>query len=101
MGTATISGETPSGWQQVNFATPIAVTANTTYVVSYHTNTGNYSADQGVFATQVDRAPLHAPASGGTGPTGNGVFAYGASSAFPNGTYNNTNYYVDVVYVTP
>ena len=32
---ATFSQESASGWQQVNFATPVAVTANTVYVVSY------------------------------------------------------------------
>ncbi|GAB3989243.1 hypothetical protein GCM10029978_113830 [Actinoallomurus acanthiterrae] len=29
---------------------------------------------------------------------GNGVYAYGATSAFPTGTYQSTNYWVDVVY---
>jgi len=68
-------------------------------VVSYHTNTGNYSADQTQFNTSIDRAPLHGLATGASG--GNGVYAYGASTVFPTNTYNGTNYYVDVVYVTP
>jgi hypothetical protein len=68
-------------------------------VVSYHTNTGNYSADQGAFNTQIDRAPLHGLSTGSSG--GNGVYAYGATSVFPANTYNASNYYVDVVYVTP
>src|SRR5262249_18522627 len=34
LATATFSGETASGWQQVNFSTPVAVTAGTTYVAS-------------------------------------------------------------------
>ncbi len=37
LGTVTFTGETASGWQQATFANPIAITANTTYVVSYHT----------------------------------------------------------------
>ncbi|HWT82419.1 MAG TPA: DUF4082 domain-containing protein, partial [Candidatus Methylomirabilis sp.] len=37
------STETASGWQQATFATPVAITANTTYVVSYHTSGGNYA----------------------------------------------------------
>ena len=45
LATATFSGETASGWQQVTFSSPVAVTANTTYVASYHTNTGQYGAD--------------------------------------------------------
>src|SRR4029077_14321578 len=40
--TATFSGESASGWQQAIFATPEAVSANTTYVASYHTDSGHY-----------------------------------------------------------
>ena len=43
LATATFTGETASGWQQVNFASPILLTANTIYVASYHTNTGHTS----------------------------------------------------------
>ena len=44
LATATFSNETASGWQQVNFSNPVAITAGTTYVASYHTN-GDYSVD--------------------------------------------------------
>ena len=37
------SNETASGWQEAVFPAPVAVTANTTYVISYHTDTGHYS----------------------------------------------------------
>ena len=97
LATATFTGESASGWQQVNFSTPVAVSAGTTYIASYHTTTGHYAATHGGFATAVDAPPLHAPASG---TTGNGVFVYGAS-AFPNQSYLQSNYYVDVVYATP
>jgi glucose/arabinose dehydrogenase/endonuclease YncB( thermonuclease family) len=99
LATATFSGETASGWQQVSFPSPVAVTAGTTYVVSYHTNTGNYSSDQGYFNNPVDRSPLHAPTSASSG--GNGVYMYGATSAFPSNTYSASNYWVDVVFVSP
>ena len=46
LATVTFTNETASGWQQANFSTPIAVTADTVYVVSYHTNTGHYSDDR-------------------------------------------------------
>src|SRR5262245_50984452 len=36
LGTVTFTGETASGWQQATFASPIAVSANTTYIVSYY-----------------------------------------------------------------
>ena len=61
LGSATFTNETASGWQQVIFGTPVAVTANTTYVASYHTPTGHYSASSGYFANAgVDAPPLHA-----------------------------------------
>ena len=44
LATATFSNETASGWQQVNFASPVVIAAGTIYVASYHTN-GDYAAD--------------------------------------------------------
>ena len=35
LASATFTNETASGWQQVSFATPVAIAANTTYVASY------------------------------------------------------------------
>ena len=97
LGTATFSGESATGWQQVSFATPIAVSANTTYVASYFAPAGHYAADSTYFGSKgADSAPLHALANGVDGP--NGVFAYGASSAFPTSTFNATNYWVDIIY---
>lgn len=85
------------GWQQANFSTPVAISANTTYVVSYFAPNGHYSANSPFFASAgVDRAPLHALANGVDGP--NGVYRYGSTSGFPTDTYNSSNYWVDVVY---
>ena len=39
----TFSGETASGWQQLNFATPVDITAGTTYVASYYAPSGHYA----------------------------------------------------------
>jgi Domain of unknown function (DUF4082)/Bacterial Ig-like domain/Bacterial Ig domain len=97
LGTVTFSNETASGWQTANFPTPIAVTANTTYIVSYHTNTGFFAMTQFGLGSSVDNAPLHAVASGGAAG-GNGVYLYGAASAFPTQSYNASNYWVDMVF---
>jgi hypothetical protein len=95
LATATFTNETPSGWQQANFPTPVAVTANTTYVVSYHTDVGHYSATPSYFGgVGVDNPPLHVPAGGG-------VYGYGPGSVFPSNTFNGTNYWVDVVFTRP
>ena len=63
LATTTFINETASGWQQVNFSSPINVTANTTYVVSYHTNTGNYGVNGGYFAS-AGRGQRAAPRAG-------------------------------------
>jgi len=100
LATATFTGETGSGWQQVSLPTPVSIAANTTYVASYHANVGRYAADQNYFASSgVDRNPLHALGSGVDG--GNGVYAYGASAVFPSNSFNATNYWVDVTFVSP
>jgi hypothetical protein len=98
LASATFVNETASGWQQVNFSTPVAITANTVYVASYHVNSGHYSDDQGFFSTGVDSAPLHALADGVSGY--NSVYAYGSTSVFPNQGYKSTNYWVDVAFTS-
>ncbi len=98
LASATYSGETASGWQEVTLATPVAIAANTTYVASYHTTVGHYAVDNGYFATSgVNNPPLRAPATGAVG--GNGVFKYGPIG-FPAETFNGNNYWVDVVFTT-
>ncbi|MEU0516475.1 DUF4082 domain-containing protein [Streptosporangium sp. NPDC006007] len=94
LATATFVDETPSGWQQVNFSTPVQITAGTVYVVSYHTTSGFYSLSRPYFVSSHVRGPLTALADGTSG--GNGVYAYGASDTFPTGTFQSTNYWVDV-----
>jgi YVTN family beta-propeller protein len=97
LASATFTNETATGWQQVNFATPVAIAANTTYVASYLAPNGGYAVNGGFFAsTGVTNAMLSAPATGVVG--GNGVYRYGAGNLFPNATYNATNYWVDVVF---
>jgi N,N-dimethylformamidase beta subunit-like protein/uncharacterized protein DUF4082/fibronectin type III domain protein len=96
---ATFTNESASGWQSVTFATPVAVTAGTTYIASYFTPTGHYSVNgNGGMASGVDNPPLHAIADS-TSP--NGVYAYGSGSSFPANTYHAANYWVDVLYALP
>ena len=90
--------ETASGWQQVSFASPVAITANVTYVASYHTTSGFYSATRSYFTAPYDNAPLHALADGASG--GDGVYQYGAAPAFPVNSFQASNYWVDVVFST-
>ncbi|GAA0485334.1 hypothetical protein Ade02nite_08800 [Paractinoplanes deccanensis] len=93
LSTVTFTGESATGWQSATLPNPVAITANTTYVASYHTDTGFYSATQNGLASTVTRGPLTAPSGS------NGVYRYGAS-AYPTASYQSTNYWVDVVYNT-
>jgi hypothetical protein len=95
LASVTFTGETASGWQQATFSTPVPITANTSYVVSYYAPNGSYSSNSGYFSSAAGQAPLHGLASGTDGP--NGVYRYGTTTGFPTDSFNNTNYWVDVV----
>ncbi len=96
LATVTFTSETASGWQTAKFASPVKVTANTNYVISYHTNAGHYSIDNNYFGIGRNRGPLHAPASTSSSP--NGVYIHNGTSAFPTTGKQATNFWVDVVF---
>jgi hypothetical protein len=97
LATGSFTGETASGWQQFVLATPVAVTANTTYVVSYFAPNGHYAAEGAGLATAVVNAPLTGLANGTDGT--NGVYRAG-STGFPTSSFNAANYWVDVTFST-
>lgn len=94
LATVTFSDETPSGWQTATLTTPLAVTAGTTYVVSYFAPQGHYSASPGFFTNAWTAGDLTAPAGN------NGRYLYAATGGFPAYSFNNTNYFVDVGFQT-
>jgi WD40 repeat protein len=100
LASAQFQNETASGWQQVSFASPVAVTAGTVYIASYYAPNGNYAATNSPeFSTSgVDAPPVHLLRSGVSGA--NGVYVYGAGGGFPSNSFNDTNYWVDVVFAT-
>jgi hypothetical protein len=95
LATVTFANETASGWQQAKFSTPVAIQANTTYVVSYSCPNGHYPDDQNSFNLAVTNAPLTALQNSTASP--NGVYVYG--SGFPTQGWNASNYWVDVMFV--
>src|SRR6185312_7764248 len=98
LASATFTGETATGWQQVNFGAPVAITAGATYIASYLAPAGHYAYDRNYFASSgVDNGVLHALSNTAAG--GNGVYVYG-SGGFPSQTYLSSNYWVDVVFST-
>ncbi|GAA3839543.1 hypothetical protein GCM10022243_02400 [Saccharothrix violaceirubra] len=95
LATGTFVNETSTGWQTLLFSSPVAVQANTTYVVSYLAPHSGYGFTSAKFANEESSyGAIHALKDGVDG--GNGVFKYG--SGFPNSSHNATNYWVDVVY---
>ena len=97
LASATFTDETASGWQQVNFSTPVAIAANTNYVASYFCPDGYYADDTTYFDTSgVTNGDLEAPLTTASG--GNGMYLYGASGAFPALSASGSNYWVDVVF---
>ncbi|QQQ79931.1 DUF4082 domain-containing protein [Saccharothrix sp. 6-C] len=98
LATGTFTDETASGWQTLLFATPVAVEADTTYVVSYLTPTGRYSADMEYFShfsrRRTHLEPLTALPSSVDGP--NGLYRYGGG--FPDRSSEDSHYWVDVVW---
>jgi len=97
LGSATLAHESGSmpGWQVANFASPIPISANTTYVASYYSAAGQGAGDPHELKTGVAQGPLTAPASSAVG--GNG--AYSSKNVFPKSSYEASNYYVDVSFV--
>jgi hypothetical protein len=94
--TASFANETATGWQEVTFATPVAVTAGTTYVASYYTSNGGFSWNEFYFsAAGLLSSPLRALRDGEDGSSG--VYRFG-SSGFPDQSYHAANYWVDVVF---
>ncbi|GDY13784.1 hypothetical protein LBMAG53_26620 [Planctomycetota bacterium] len=89
LASVTFTAETASGWQEAALATPVAIAADTTYVVSVNINS-RYPCTVGGLAESVLRPPLS------TIVGGNGVF--GSVGTFPTQSWNNSNYFRDVVF---
>ena len=93
LATATFANEAASGWQQVTFASPVAIAADTVYIASYFAPNGGYAADGAYFASSAfSSGPLTALST--ATPGGNGVYVDGGG--FPTNSFNATNYWVDV-----
>jgi len=99
LASAIFTGETDDGWQSVTFGSAVSIDVGVTYIASYHAPNGRYAADDGFFTDRsVTNGPLTALQSGTDGP--NGVFTYGPAGSFPTSTFNDSNYWVDVVFTT-
>jgi hypothetical protein len=90
--------ESASGWQQAIFNSQVAITANTTYLATYYSESGDYAATNPYFTQPVVNGPLRALAADEEGP--NGIYLYSVAPAFPFAGFMSPNYWVDVVFST-
>src|SRR5207248_3341192 len=90
LATVTFANETNSGWQQQAFTSPVQISANTQYVVSVNTGNSFYVATNGGLASVITNMDL----SSVVGNDG----LYGSPGAFPKNTFQNSNYFRDVVF---
>jgi Domain of unknown function (DUF4082)/Bacterial Ig-like domain/Bacterial Ig domain/PA14 domain/Secretion system C-terminal sorting domain len=93
---ANFINETASGWQEVLFTNPVPISANTTYIASYHSSSGYYSYSNPYFTAPVINGPLKGLANGEDGP--NGLYKYTALPDFPSQNFQSSNYWVDVIF---
>jgi hypothetical protein len=92
LASGSFTDESATGWQTLTFATPAAITANTTYTAGYVTPNGGYAADAGGLATPQGSGTLQSLSGGG-------VYSPGATLTHPTTSApSNMNYYVDAVY---
>jgi len=95
LATATFGAESATGWQRVDFATPVPVLAGESYTASYTAPTGRYAIESEAFSARSwHRGPF--TVLGGYGEAPAGVFA--APGVLPTESSRNTGYFVDPVF---
>ncbi len=87
LASATFIDETATGWQQVSFASPVAIAANTTYVVSYFARCGWVCVEPELLYESRGWTMASFTHRRAATSSGNGVYRYGTSSGFPTSTF--------------
>ncbi len=96
LASATFTGESSFGWQQVSFSSPVSIAANTVYIVSFSSGGGYFGITSGYFsAAGYTNGPLQALSNGVAG--GNGVYQT-SSGGFPSINGVGMNFWADVVF---
>ena len=98
LGTANDGGVNGPGWRYIPFGSPVAVSVGVTYMASVFMPTGHYSATTNFFngVPLADRHEIHLLTDAEAQPPGNGAYIVNATSAFPNASFQATNYWVDI-----
>lgn len=91
LASVTFTNESRSGFQTARLSKPVTVTPYTNYVVSYHAPRGEWSSAPHTFA---NNSVIGNPMIRGL----RGSYAFGSAVSFPTSTYENSSYYVDVLF---
>ena len=94
LASAVFTGETASGWQEQALASPLNILVNTTYVVSSNITT-HFAATYSGLNTSIVNDSLFSVVP--TVTIKNGVF--GNPGVFPSNTFQNANYFRDIVFL--
>jgi hypothetical protein len=94
LASVTISAPTAGTWAEASLSSPVSISANTTYVVSYNVPKGKWyqATNEGLKNAKTSGA-LSTIADGK-----NGVYAVGMGT-FPTKDWKSSNYYADVRFV--
>lgn len=90
----TFTAESASGWQRAVLSTPVAIVPGSVYTVSYHAPNGRYAYTPQGFAAPVANGPLTALSPD------NGRYRYGTGGTMPTSSWNSSNYFADVEFVS-
>ncbi|MFJ2617879.1 DUF4082 domain-containing protein [Glutamicibacter sp. NPDC087344] len=94
LATTTFGPSTEPGWYTAYLSNTLEFNAGEQFTVSYHTPNGGYVVTGADFANGKDNGVLSLSGS-------NGLYAYGPSTR-PTGSWNSSNYHVDLLYsLTP
>jgi hypothetical protein len=89
LATATFGRESDSGWQTLQFTTPVRLSAGQTVTAAVFMPHGRYAVNN----------PYRWPASSNSINATRGVYRYGYQLTNPTSVYGTSNYFVDVSFV--
>ena len=94
LATGTFTNESTQGWEQLDFTTPVPITAGTDVCGLVLRPEGALRGDTKGLSSAVTNGPLTALASAAAS-TASTLYGH---DAFPTHSWQATNYWVDVVY---
>lgn len=88
------AGQTTQGWQDVEFAQPLAITPGQTYVASYFTPGTRYAFQHRYYVTSRTVGPIQAVVSSAQDPNGVHCYDDAPCGSFPVRGYRSSTYFI-------